>query len=72
MTITAPALPLFYRSPMLIRAPEHLTFGVKPSETPFSFAAEATAIPIVANEFAVAGRHYPIVFANERRACRWS
>ncbi|MQT13471.1 SapC family protein [Rhizobiales bacterium Sp-1] len=50
---------------MLIRAPEHLTFGVKPSETPFSFAAEATAIPIVANEFAVAGRHYPIVFAND-------
>ncbi|MQT14517.1 SapC family protein [Rhizobiales bacterium Sp-1] len=50
---------------MLIRAPEHLGFGLKPTETPFSFAAEATAIPIVGNEFALTGRHYPIVFAND-------
>lgn len=58
------ALPLFYKKPILLQFQDHATYGVKP-QVDLRFAAEATAIPLVASEFGAAGRHYPIVFATE-------
>lgn len=69
--MTTPAspspLPLFYRSPMLLRGNEHGGFGLRRCDD-CAFAAEATAVPLVASEFAAAGRHYPIVFAADESA----
>lgn len=68
-TTSAPAAsyPLFYRSPALLRFADHAHFGLRHGED-YRFAATATAIPVVASEFAAAGRHYPIVFANDGSA----
>ncbi|MFE1599975.1 SapC family protein [Methylobacterium sp. ID0610] len=63
----AAALPPFYGAPTLLRFPEHRTLGLRPSRS-FRFAAGAAAIPLTAGEFAVAGRHYPIVFASDAGA----
>jgi len=60
-------LPLFYRKPTLLRSDAHAGFGLRRDATA-SFAAGATAIPIVASEFAAAGRQYPIVFTNDGSA----
>lgn len=64
---TPAGLPLFYRSPMLLRAHEHAGFGLRRAAGA-GFAAGAVAIPLVAGEFAAAGRHYPIVFASGEAA----
>ena len=64
---TPAGLPLFYRSPMLLRAHEHAGFGLRRAAEA-GFAAGAVAIPVVAGEFAAAGRHYPIVFASGEAA----
>lgn len=60
-------LPLFYRSPMLLRSDAHGTLGLR-RDGDFSFSAGAAAMPLVASEFAAASRHYPIVFANDDSA----
>lgn len=71
MTSTPPdsaaALPLFYATPVVVRFPEHRSLGLRRGGT-FRFAAGAAAIPLTASEFAAAGRHYPIVFANDAGA----
>ncbi|WP_234052905.1 MULTISPECIES: SapC family protein [unclassified Xanthobacter] len=64
---TPTSSPLFYQSPVLLNFKEHGQFGLRPEVT-FGFAAEATAIPLVATEFAQAQRHYPIVFASNEGA----
>lgn len=61
------ALPLFYRSPLLLRSTDHPRAGLRRSAD-FGFAAAEVAIPLVAGEFVQAGRHYPIVFANDAGA----
>jgi hypothetical protein len=63
----AAALPLFYRSPLLLRSSDHPRAGLRRSAD-FGFAAAEVAIPVVAGEFVQAGRHYPIVFANDAGA----
>ncbi|MFD1491065.1 SapC family protein, partial [Ancylobacter vacuolatus] len=63
----AAALPLFYRAPGLLRFQRHARLGVRRGPA-FGFAASATAIPVVAGEFALAGRDYPLVFASDEAA----
>lgn len=60
-------LPLFYKDPVLLRFEEHGNAGLAPA-TGFGFAREAVAIPLSTGEFAVAMRHYPIVFAMDEQA----
>lgn len=57
-----PPLPLFYKNPVLLRFEDHRDAGLALA-TNFGFAREAVAIPLCIGEFAVAMRHYPIVFA---------
>lgn len=60
-------LPLFYKDPVLLRSQDHREAGLAQSEG-FGFAREAAAIPLCISEFAVALRHYPIVFAVDDNA----
>lgn len=55
-------LPPFYRSPAVLCADAHRNKGLLPGHE-FEFAAQNTAIPLGVSEFALAIRHYPIVFA---------
>ncbi len=66
-TPATPTLPLFYRAPTLLRFADHAGFGLRRAAD-YAVAAGATAIPLVAAEFALAGRHYPIVFASDASA----
>lgn len=63
----APSLPLFYKDPVLLRFEEHRDVGLVAAND-FSFAREAVAIPLCVGEFAVAMRHFPIVFAIDDQA----
>lgn len=60
-------LPLFYKEPVLLRFEEHGEAALLPARN-FDFAREAVAVPLCISEFAVAMRHYPIVFAMEDNA----
>lgn len=64
---TASPLPLFYKDPLLLRFEDHPRVGLTSAAT-FEFAREAVAIPLSTGEFAVAMRHYPIVFAMDEQA----
>lgn len=57
-------LPLFYKSPVVLRFDDHGEAGLTTNPS-FGFASEAIAIPLCIGEFAVALRHYPIVFGME-------
>jgi len=61
----APAakFPLFYKSPRPVEAGRHANVGLR-SDVNVGFAANANAISLNIVEFAVAARHYPIVFSN--------
>lgn len=61
------SLPLFYTEPVLLRFEEHANVGLA-SKANFNFAADAVAIPLCIGEFAVAMRHFPIVFAIDEQA----
>lgn len=63
----SPSLPLFYKDPVLLRFEEHGDAGLAPASH-FGFAREAVAIPLCVGEFAVAQRHFPIVFAIDDQA----
>ncbi|WP_371348639.1 SapC family protein [Ancylobacter sp. IITR112] len=63
----APALPLFYRSPALLRFKDHSRLSVR-REPHFGFAATTTSVPLVVSEFVAAGHDYPIVFASDEAA----
>lgn len=64
--MTENALPLFYRQPRVLHPAAH---GDRSLATDtgfgFGFAAKTNAVPVVAEEIPVAGRHFPIVFSNE-------
>lgn len=62
-----PHLPLFYKDPVLLRFDDHRDAGLAPVAS-FRFAREAVAIPLCIGEFAIALRHYPIVFAIDDNA----
>ncbi|MEZ2407234.1 SapC family protein [Bosea sp. RCC_152_1] len=49
---------------MLLRFEDHSDVGLEPS-TNFGFASEAVAVPLCIGAFALAIRHYPIVFATD-------
>ena len=51
-----------YTQPELLNAGIHNGLGLIKPPQPFAFAAKVRAIPIVANEFTSAQKHYPIVF----------
>ncbi|MBD9375680.1 SapC family protein [Rhizobium sp. ARZ01] len=52
---------------MLLRFEEHGEVGLAPASS-FGFARKAEAIPLSISEFAVAMRHFPIVFSMGERA----
>ena len=58
-----PRFPLFYQTPRPIEAGRHAKVGIK-QDLDVGFAANANAIPLNVVEFAVAARHYPVVFSN--------
>lgn len=58
----APRFPLFYKAPRPVEATRHAKSGLI-ENMDVGFAADANAIPINIVEFAVAARHYPIVFS---------
>lgn len=60
--MTQAKLPLFYRSPKVLQPSAHGGHSLA-SEGNYRFAADANAVPLVAEEFAPAGRHFPIVFS---------
>lgn len=66
-TSSAPAQPLFYRAPTLLTFQQHARVGLRPGADA-GFAAEAAALPLVLSEFALAQRHYPIVFTSDAQA----
>lgn len=57
-------LPLFYKNPQAITLESHGTLGLAARDD-YGFAKEANSIPIVANEYAAAAKHYPIVFIKD-------
>lgn len=54
--------PLFYKAPKPLEATQHAKAALS-DEMNAGFAAEANAVPLNIVEFAVASRHYPIVFS---------
>lgn len=55
-------LPPLYRRPRVLHAPRHGNRSLAPPGH-YGFAAQINAVPVVAEEMAVAGRHFPIVFS---------
>lgn len=60
----APTMPLFYKAPQPVNARRHAKLGVR-RDADLGFAATTNVLPIGLGEFAVAARHYPLVFAAE-------
>lgn len=58
---TPRAMPLFYSDPQLVTQTAHGDWRLKAGD--HAFAARAIAVPIVAGEFALVLRNYPILFA---------
>lgn len=56
-------MPLFYKSIVPVDSRMHRAFRIKPDELPFGFAAGSHLVPAVIDEFVVASREIPIVFA---------
>ena len=61
VTPTEQTLPLFYSSLVPLSSQAHATSGLKPRDN-LAFTRNTHAIPITVDEFAIAQRHYPIVF----------
>jgi hypothetical protein len=62
-----PAWPLFYARPRVLQPALHGSKSLA-AATDLRFAAATNAVPLVAGEFAAAGRHYPIVFTAQAPA----
>jgi hypothetical protein len=58
----AQALPLFYRDPRPLDPAALATYGLKRGKG-FAFSGMSHAVPVSLAEFALAQKHYPIVFA---------
>jgi hypothetical protein len=54
-------LPLFYRNPIPVDATRHKNLKLKERRS-FAYARNATAVPVLAEEFPQLQAHYPIVF----------
>ncbi|GAB5388495.1 MAG: SapC family protein [Alphaproteobacteria bacterium] len=57
-------LPMFYKSVFPLSSAAHGRLIVQSGRN-FSFAAKASAIPVLSEEFAIAQRHYPVVFSTD-------
>jgi hypothetical protein len=62
-----PQLPLFYRNLVPLSSDAHAAFGLKQRDN-MAFARDTHAIPVTVDEFALAQRHYPIVFGADDNA----
>jgi hypothetical protein len=60
--VAAPALPLFYRKPIVLSAAHHFGLSYAPIGN-YRFARASNSIPLTVGEFVPAVRHYPIVFS---------
>lgn len=58
-----PALPLFYRNPVMLHSEAHANWRLKDGD--MAFATGTAYVPVVAGEIAEASRSYPVVFAGE-------
>jgi hypothetical protein len=63
--MTKPPMPLFYNEVVALDRRAHAKLRARPPDT-FSFAAEATLIPLVTAEFAPVAREYPIAFMTDK------
>lgn len=59
---TATNLPLFYNDLMPLNSQDHVTYKTRSTDAA-PWLVTAHAVPLTAEEFIHAGRHYPIVFA---------
>lgn len=62
--MTDTKLPLFYKTPRVLHPGAHANRSLAPNPG-YGFAAHTNAVPVVAEEIATAGRHYPVVFSDE-------
>lgn len=58
------AMPLFYKAPQPVNANRHAGFGVR-DKADLGFAAGSNVLPVGIGEFAIAAKHYPVVFSAE-------
>ena len=65
-----PQLPIFYQDLMPLNTRDHLNFRSRMSDSA-PWLAKQHAIPLTADEFIQAARHYPIVFSSGENPCRW-
>lgn len=56
-----------YKKLVVLDKQNHKTLKLKPLES-FSFAKEVTSIPVIANEAAIVGTHFPIVFTGDENS----
>ncbi len=61
--MTNPTLPLFYKSPRPLLADRDGDLSLR-MEAGHAFAAGANSVPLMAGEFAVACKHFPILFTD--------
>jgi hypothetical protein len=54
---------LFYKNPQPLNIETHATLGLNSSTTPFAFARNAHAVPVIVGEFGPASLSYPLIFA---------
>ncbi len=66
MTSVSGNLPL-YKSPEPINPGAHRGKGLKWTDRPFDFLAEAHFVPLTVGEFAAASAHYPIIFLGDHK-----
>jgi hypothetical protein len=57
-------LPLFYKNPQAITFEQHGDLGLTLRHN-YMFAKKANSIPVVTTEYAIAAKHYPIVFIKD-------
>lgn len=60
----ASALPLFYRTPVVLHSEAHAGWRLKDGDA--TFAANTPYVPIVLGEIGEASRSYPVVFAGDK------
>jgi SapC len=63
--MTKPPMPLFYNEVVALDRRAHAKLRARPPDN-FSFAAEATLVPLVTAEFAPVAREYPIAFMTDK------
>ncbi|MDP3936199.1 MAG: SapC family protein [Alphaproteobacteria bacterium] len=57
-------LPLFYKNPQAITVEQHENLSLTVRHN-YMFAKNANSIPLVTSEYAIAAKHYPIVFIKD-------